>query len=93
VEGIYLTLTKLHRSEVINIGSGNPISMQSLLNELRQYFPEMEVREEESRTGDVVQTWADIHKAKDLLGYRPKVSFENGLAETVKWAKENEAFL
>jgi UDP-glucuronate 4-epimerase len=93
VEGIYLTLTKLHRSEVINIGSGNPISMQSLLNELRQYFPEMEVREEESRTGDVVQTWADIRKAKDLLGYRPKVSFEHGLAETVKWAKENEAFL
>ena len=93
VDGIYLSLTQLHRSEVINIGSGKPISMLSLLNELKQYFPEMEIRKEESRTGDVVQTWADIHKAKDLLGYRPKISFEQGLAETVKWAKENEAFL
>jgi UDP-glucuronate 4-epimerase len=93
VDGIYLSLTQLHISEVINIGSGKPISMLTLLNELRQYFPEIEIRKEESRTGDVVQTWADIHKAKDLLGYRPKVSFEQGLAETVKWAKENEAFL
>jgi UDP-glucuronate 4-epimerase len=93
VDGIYLSLTQLHTSEVINIGSGKPISMLSLLNELKQYFPEMEIRKEQSRTGDVVQTWADIRKAKDLLGYRPKISFEQGLAETVKWAKENEAFL
>ena len=93
VEGIYLSLTPLHRSEVINIGSGRPISMLSLLNELEKYFPEMKIRREESRTGDVVQTWANIRKAKDLLGYTPKVSFEQGIAETVKWAKENEAFL
>ena len=93
VEGIYLSLTPLHRSEVINIGSGRPISMLSLLNELGKYFPEMKIRREESRTGDVVQTWANIRKAQDLLGYTPKVSFEQGIAETVKWAKENEAFL
>ena len=93
VEGIYLSLTPLHRSEVMNIGSGRPISMLSLLNELAKYFPEMKIRREESRTGDVVQTWANIRKAQDLLGYTPKVSFEQGIAETVKWAKENEAFL
>jgi len=67
--------------------------MLALLNELRKYFPEMKIRKEESRTGDVVQTWANIHKAQDLLGYTPKVSFEQGIVETVKWAKENEAFL
>jgi UDP-glucuronate 4-epimerase len=93
IDGIYLALTKLHRSEVINIGSGNPISMLSLLNELKRYFPEIDIRKQESRAGDVVQTWADISRAENLLGYRPKVSFEKGLAETVKWAKENEAFL
>ena len=53
----------------------------------------MKIRREESRIGDVVQTWANIRKAQDLLGYTPKVSFEQGIAETVKWAKENEAFL
>lgn len=92
-DGINLALTQLHRSEIINIGSGNPISMLSLLHELNQYFPEMEIRKDESRAGDVVQTWADIRRAENLLGYRPKISFGMGLAETVKWAKENEAFL
>lgn len=93
VDGIYLSLTQLYRSEVINIGSGKPISMLSLLQELKRYFPKMGIKKEESRIGDVVQTWADIRKAKDLLGYRPQISFAQGLAETVKWAKENEAFL
>ncbi|MBB6446978.1 NAD-dependent epimerase/dehydratase family protein [Bacillus benzoevorans] len=93
VDGIYLSLTELHKSEVINIGSGKPISMLSLLQELKQYFPKMEIKKEESRIGDVVQTWADIRKANDLLGYRPQISFAQGLAETVKWAKDNEAFL
>lgn len=93
VDGIYLALTQLHRSEIINIGSGNPISMLSLLNELNQYFPEMEIRKDDSRAGDVVQTWADIRRAENLLGYSPKVNFREGLAETVKWAKENEVFL
>ncbi|WHZ02288.1 NAD-dependent epimerase/dehydratase family protein [Neobacillus sp. YX16] len=93
VDGIYLALTQLHRSEIINIGSGNPISMLSLLNELKQYFPEMEIRKDDSRAGDVVQTWADIRRAENLLGYSPKVDFGKGLAETVKWAKENEVFL
>jgi UDP-glucuronate 4-epimerase len=92
-DGIYLALTQLHRSEMINIGSGNPISMLSLLNELKQYFPEMEILKDDSRAGDVVQTWADIHRAENLLGYSPKVDFGKGLAETVKWAKENEVFL
>jgi UDP-glucuronate 4-epimerase len=92
-DGIYLALTQLHSSEMINIGSGNPISMLSLLNELKQYFPEMEILKDDSRAGDVVQTWADIHRAENLLGYSPKVDFGKGLAETVKWAKENEVFL
>lgn len=93
IEGIYLSLTQLHRSEVINIGSGNPVSMISLIDELGKYFPEISIRKGNSRLGDVVQTWADIRKAETLLGYKPKTSFEEGIAETVKWARKYEEFL
>ncbi len=93
VEGIYLALIRLNRSEVINIGSGKSISMLSLLSELKRYFPDMKIWKERSRLGDVVQTCADIGKAKKILGFEPKVSIEQGLNETVKWAKENEVFL
>ncbi len=37
------------------------------------------------REGDVRRTFADITKAKKLLGFKPKTAFEKGLQETVKW--------
>jgi UDP-glucuronate 4-epimerase len=35
-------------------------------------------------------TWADINKAKDLLGWRPRVSLEEGLKKTVEWYIRNK---
>jgi UDP-glucuronate 4-epimerase len=35
--------------------------------------------------GDVERTCADITKAKALLGYNPKVPFEQGIAKTASW--------
>ncbi|MFD4815755.1 NAD-dependent epimerase/dehydratase family protein [Peribacillus butanolivorans] len=93
VNGIYLSINQLMKSEVINIGSGRPILMDTLLAELKRHFPDMKINKEASRVGDVVNTWADISKAKQLLGFEPKVDFIKGLSETVKWAKENETIL
>ncbi|MFJ8256444.1 SDR family NAD(P)-dependent oxidoreductase [Peribacillus asahii] len=93
INGIYLSLTNLSNSEVINLGSGRPILMEDLLHELKFHFPNMKMKKEISRIGDVVKTWADIGKAQRLLGYEPKVDFHQGIAATVKWARENESIL
>ncbi len=37
------------------------------------------------KLGDVKHSLADITKAKKLLGYKPKIDFEEGLANTVDW--------
>jgi len=34
-------------------------------------------------------TWADITKAKELLGWQPKTSLEEGIEKTVDWFKKN----
>ncbi len=39
----------------------------------------------ERRQGDVRKTWASIHRARQLLGYEPRVSFEEGLKRTVDY--------
>ncbi|WP_391560743.1 NAD-dependent epimerase/dehydratase family protein [Robertmurraya sp.] len=93
VEGINLTMMKSKKSETFNIGSGRPITMEHLLSELQIHFPNMVVKREGNRVGDVQQTWADISKAANQLGYQPKVEFSLGLEETVKWAKEYEGSL
>lgn len=40
--------------------------------------------------GDVDRTFADVSKAKKLIGYEPKTSFEEGIEKFVKWYKINK---
>ena len=40
--------------------------------------------------GDVDRTYADITKAKNLIGYAPSISFEEGIKRFIKWYKESE---
>lgn len=93
VNGMGLALKNLKQSAIINIGSGRPISMDQLLDELRVYYPDMKIRTEKNRAGDVDRTWADISLARELLGYEPEVGFSKGIAKTVAWAEQHEDFL
>lgn len=93
VNGIGLALQKLQQSAILNIGSGSPISMDQMLDELKLYYPDMKVRREQNRAGDVDRTWADISLARELLGYEPETDFRIGIAETVAWAEQYEEFL
>jgi nucleoside-diphosphate-sugar epimerase len=43
----------------------------------------------EPRTGDVRHSLADIGEARRLLGYEPKVKFEEGLRRTLAWYQGN----
>jgi UDP-glucuronate 4-epimerase len=92
VNGIFLAMTNYQESNVFNIGSGKPIPMEQLLNELRRFFPEMKIKRLKARQGDVSETWADIEKAKRLLGYTPSVDFRTGLSRTIEWAKQHAPF-
>ena len=40
--------------------------------------------------GDVQRTYADISKAQKLIGYEPKISFEEGIQNFIMWYRENE---
>ena len=40
--------------------------------------------------GDVERTYADITKAKRLLGYEPKTTFKNGIKKYIEWYKNQK---
>ena len=72
--------------QVINVATGGRISLNELFNMMKKIVgagvnPEYV----EARKGDVRDSQADIRKAKDILGYKPTVSFEEGLQRTIEW--------
>src|SRR5688500_13523537 len=72
--------------EVINVATGGRISLNALFAGMRKLIgADAEPKYAESRAGDVRDSQADIGKARNLLGYRPIVSFEDGLKKTVDW--------
>ncbi len=42
-----------------------------------------------ARSGDILHSQADISLARNILGYQPRFSFENGLEKTVEWYRAN----
>lgn len=50
---------------------------------------EIEPKFEPSRAGDIKHSYADIDKARKILGYDPEWSFEKGIKDTVEWYMEN----
>jgi len=87
VDGILL-LSKLNNGETVNIGSGKAVSINHLAEEvlrLCDVSPEARVLvHKEPRINDVYKLEADITRAREL-GYKPKVSFEDGLKKYVEW--------
>jgi UDP-glucose 4-epimerase len=65
--------------EVINIASGQPQSVNRLVELIGG--PVVHVPK---RPGEPDCTWADISKARELLGWEPKVSFEDGVARMLE---------
>jgi nucleoside-diphosphate-sugar epimerase len=72
--------------EVINVATGGRVSLNQLFEEMRKLVgSDVRPKYAEPRAGDVRDSQADITRSRDLLGYQPIVSFEDGLRQTVDW--------
>jgi UDP-N-acetylglucosamine/UDP-N-acetyl-alpha-D-glucosaminouronate 4-epimerase len=72
--------------EIINVATGGRISLNQLFYAMREVVGgTLEPTYSEPRKGDVRDSQADIRKAKELLGYEPIVSFEEGISRTIEW--------
>ena len=92
--GTVLALKKVGY-EIINLGGGrNPISLNSMIEKLDNLLDKSSnVEREPSHAADMSETWADIEKAKRLLGWQPEFSFDEGLKKTVEWYLVNREWL
>ena len=73
--------------EIINIGAGSPITLTDLGKLILKLSGKENLKLEytDPRPGDIKHSFADLSKAKKLLGFNPKYKQEEGLREYFKW--------
>jgi UDP-glucuronate 4-epimerase len=72
--------------DIINLGNSHPVTLSRLVELIEDATGKRAIRKQlPPQPGDVPITWADISKAKRLLGYAPQTPIENGLAAFVDW--------
>jgi nucleoside-diphosphate-sugar epimerase len=80
--------------EIINLGSDHPVKLNYVIKLIEKNLGKKAmVKRLPRHPADVTATWANIDKAKKLLGWRPKTSIEDGVEKTVKWFFDNRGFL
>ncbi len=89
---IYLVLTRGRAGDIYNIGGGNEHSNREVVDRLLRLCGmgwEM-VRYVEDRKGHDLRYSLDDQKIRTELGYAPRVPFDEGLADVVRWYRDNE---
>ena len=78
--------------EVFNVGSGVPITVNDVANCLKEIYNSNVsiILNGKFRLGDIRHNYADLTKIKNLLGFKPKYSFEQGIHKFVEWVKKQE---
>jgi len=72
--------------EIINLGGSETHTLTKLIRTIEQTLGKSaEIRPLPDQPGDVPRTYADVSKAKELLGYQPQVTLEEGIRRYVEW--------
>ena len=72
--------------EIINLGLDRPAKLMDLIRTVEEQVGRQAVLEHKPRhPADVTATWAEISKARRLLGWQPETSLQDGIARLVAW--------
>ena len=75
--------------ECVNLAAGGQVSIGGLVAQLNAILgTDLPPAHVEERAGDILHSRADVTKARELLGYAPVVSFEEGLRRTAAWYRD-----
>jgi len=85
---------KKMNGEFVNLASGSTISIVELAKKIIKLTDsKSKIEYKEARPGEVPLLRADVSKAYKLFGWKPEISFDEGLKRTIEWYKKNKAYL
>ncbi len=89
VDGLVRCIDRDLGFDVLNLGAGRRVSVLETIRALEAELGiEARIDFQPPRPGDVPRTWADVARAEQRIGYRPRVPFEEGIRRTAAWLRE-----
>ena len=88
IEGILKAIEGDLEWEVINLGSGRCVVLEEVVDLIGRFLKKpVRKRFLPEQPGDAPATWADLARARHLLGYEPKTEIARGIEEFIDWFK------
>ena len=85
-----LSDAKLERNRIFNFGAGNPITVSDLIKTIVELagVPVRIIKEKDAREGEIPDQYVSWEKASRVLGWKSKVSLDEGLRRTIAWYRD-----
>jgi UDP-glucuronate 4-epimerase len=89
ITGVIAAMNRCKGYEIVNLGSDTPVTLNEMIETIESAcgIPAV-INPMPAQPGDVDRTWANVDKAKSLLGYKPTMPFADGVGRFVDWYKE-----
>lgn len=86
VDGIIAAVDLESPWEIFNLGNHAPVKLMDMIGEIEKLLgKEASKKFIEMQAGDVLTTFADTSHSQNKLGFRPKISIQQGLARFIEW--------
>src|SRR5467141_537194 len=86
IDGVIAATQKEFGYQIFNLGESQTVSLSALIELLEKALGKRAIiQRQPSQPGDVPITFANIDKARRMLGYNPKVKIEEGISKFVEW--------
>ncbi len=94
IQGVLSAIDRVKGYEIINLGESQTILTSDLISEIEEALGKKAIRRDlPMQPGDVIQTFAEVDKAKKLLDYQPSTSISEGLRKFINWYRSEKDFL
>jgi dTDP-L-rhamnose 4-epimerase len=95
VQGLTLAMDKPEADhQVLNLGTGVPTSVGQVTRMLIKHLADDDIEPQilnQYRAGDIRHCYADVSKARQLLGFEPRISLQEGMSDLLAWVQEQTA--
>ncbi len=89
-----LTVDKLDKYEIINLGNNQPVELMDFINSLEDLSGLKAIKEMvPAQPGDVVATFASIDRASRKLGFKPSTPLKDGLRQFIRWYEDRSSLV